>query len=162
MLYWPIINGSKCNRVSFNVMKWNESGFSPLLFTYRLNWSRRTSWGWCDDTALQTQYSNPGGLRPSTLPLGHGGSPQHWVLGVDWDWEWIVSFKPPEPENEPRTHSVKGSGANHYPRAPALKCHGELLLRINPFVTSPGDLRDSGRPFRYEARRSPGLIAFMR
>ena len=27
------------------------------------------------------------------------------------------------------------------------------------FVTSPGDLRDLGRLFRYEARRSPGLIA---
>ena len=22
-------------------------------------------------------YSNPGGPRPSTLPLGHGGSPQY-------------------------------------------------------------------------------------
>ena len=30
---------------------------------------------------------------------------------------------------------------------------------LNPFVTSPGDLRDSGEPFRYEPRRSPGLIA---
>ena len=30
---------------------------------------------------------------------------------------------------------------------------------LNPFVTSPGDLRDLGRLFRYEARRSPGLIA---
>ena len=30
---------------------------------------------------------------------------------------------------------------------------------FNPFVTSPGDLRDLGRLFRYEARRSPGLIA---
>ena len=28
-----------------------------------------------------------------------------------------------------------------------------------PFVTSPGDLRDLGRPFRYDPRRSPGLIA---
>ena len=27
--------------------------------------------------------SSPGGLRPSTLPLGHGGSPQYWVLHVD-------------------------------------------------------------------------------
>ena len=29
---------------------------------------------------------------------------------------------------------------------------------FNLFVTSPGDLRDLGRLFRYEARRSPGLI----
>ena len=41
-------------------MKWNESGFRPLLCTYRLNWARRTSWGWWDDwddTVLQTQDS---------------------------------------------------------------------------------------------------------
>ena len=31
---------------------------------------------------------------------------------------------------------------------------------LNPFVTRPGDLRNLGRPFRYEARRSPGLIAW--
>ena len=30
---------------------------------------------------------------------------------------------------------------------------------FNLFVTSPGDLRDLGRLFRYEPRRSPGLIA---
>ena len=41
-----------------NEMKWNESGFRPPLCTYRLNWARRTSWGWWDDwddTVLQTQ-----------------------------------------------------------------------------------------------------------
>ena len=40
--------------------KWNESGFMPPLCTYRLNWARRTSWGWWDDwddTVLQTQDS---------------------------------------------------------------------------------------------------------
>ena len=30
--------------------------------------------------------SGPGGLRPSTLPLGHGGSPQYWVWHVDVDY----------------------------------------------------------------------------
>ena len=29
------------------------------------------------------QSSSPGGLRPSTLPLGHRGSPQYSVLHVD-------------------------------------------------------------------------------
>ena len=38
-------------------MKWNESGYRPPLCTYRLNWARRTSWGWWDDTVLQTQDS---------------------------------------------------------------------------------------------------------
>ena len=40
--------------------KWNESGFRSPLCTYRLNWARRTSWGWWDDwddTVLQTQDS---------------------------------------------------------------------------------------------------------
>ena len=32
-------------------------------------------------------------------------------------------------------------------------------LDFDPFVTRPGDLRDLGRPFRYEPRRSPGLNA---
>ena len=32
-----------------NSKKWNESGFRPPLCTYRLNWARRTSWGWWDD-----------------------------------------------------------------------------------------------------------------
>ena len=41
-------------------MKWNQSGFKPPLCTYRLNWARRTAWGWWDDwddTVLQTQDS---------------------------------------------------------------------------------------------------------
>ena len=48
-------------------------GFRPPLCTYRLNWAKRTSWGWWDewsDTALQPHDSNPGGLRPSSLLLG--------------------------------------------------------------------------------------------
>ena len=69
-------------------MKWNESGFRPPLCTYRLNWARRTSWGWwdeSDETVFQTKdsKSSPDGLRPSTLLLGHGGSPQYWLLHVD-------------------------------------------------------------------------------
>ena len=38
----------------------NDSGFRPPLCTYKLNWTRRTSWGWWDDwddTVLQTQDS---------------------------------------------------------------------------------------------------------
>ena len=63
-------------RFEVDKWKWNGSGFRPLSCTYRLNWSRRASWGWWaewDDTALQTQdsYSNHGGLRSSTLPPGH-------------------------------------------------------------------------------------------
>ena len=66
-------------------MKWIEWGFRPLLCTYRLNWARRTFWGWRDkrdDTAFQTHNSKfePGGLRPNTLHLGHEGYPQYWIF----------------------------------------------------------------------------------
>ena len=50
----------KRNVLCCEMDKWKESGFRPLLCTYRLNWARRTSWGWWDDwddTVLQTQDS---------------------------------------------------------------------------------------------------------
>ena len=77
--------------------KWNESGFRPPLCTYRLNWARRTFWGWWDkwdDTVSRHRIRNsgPGGLRPSTLPLGHGGSPQYWLLHVDGEETHLCFF----------------------------------------------------------------------
>ena len=49
------------SRISLNTeIKWNKEGFMPPLCTCRLNWTKRTSWGWLDkwdDTALQTQNS---------------------------------------------------------------------------------------------------------
>ena len=53
--------------------------------------------------------SNPGGLRPSTLPLGHGGSPQYWLSHVDGEETFFVSFKPPRPGTEPRTLAWKAA-----------------------------------------------------
>ena len=47
--------------------------------------------------------SSPGGLRTSTLPLCHGGSPQYWLSHVDGEETFFVSFKPPRPGTEPRT-----------------------------------------------------------
>ena len=44
--------------------------------------------------------SSPGGLRPSTLPLGHGGSPQFWLSHMDGEETFFVSFKPPRPGTE--------------------------------------------------------------
>ena len=67
-------------------MKWNKWGSTPHLYTYRLNWVRRT-WGWWDEwgvTALQTQdlKLSPVGLRPNTLTLGHGGCPQYSIFTI--------------------------------------------------------------------------------
>ena len=120
-------------------MKWNGSGFRPLLCTYRLNWARRTSWGWWDewdDTALQTQDSK---LKPWRSEAGHATyrsrrSPT--ILSFTSGWGRNISFSPPRPGNEQPNSSVKGSGANHYPRAPAqqivLKHWKELKVSLLP------------------------------
>ena len=117
------------------VKKWNESisGFRQLLCTYRLNWATRTSWWWWakwDDTTLQRGIlnSNPGGLRPSTLPLGHGGSPHYWVLWVDGKKHFCF-FQTAQTGERTPSSSVKGSGANHYPRAPAQNLVAQVYCR---------------------------------
>ena len=53
--------------------------------------------------------SSPGGMRPSTLPLGHGSSPQYWLSHVDGEETFFVSFKPPSPGTEPRTLAWKAA-----------------------------------------------------
>ena len=45
--------------------------------------------------------SNPSGMRPSTLPLGHRGSPQYRVLRVDGEETFFVSFKRQDWETNP-------------------------------------------------------------
>ena len=57
----------------------------------------------------RTRNSSPGGLRPSTLPLGHGGSPQYWLSHVDGEETFFVSFKPPSPGTEPQTLAWKAA-----------------------------------------------------
>ena len=66
--------------------------------------------------------SNAGGLRPSKLPLGHGGSLRYRVLLVDGKETFLgrnifVSSKPPRPEE----------------RIPnfILFCYNGLLFRFN-------------------------------
>ena len=89
-------------------MKWNESGFRPPLCTYRLNWARRTSWGWWDDwddTVLQTQDSK---FEPWRSEAEHATSrsqrlPTILTFTRGWGRNNFVSFKPPRPGTEPRT-----------------------------------------------------------
>ena len=52
--------------------------------------------------------SSPGGLRPSTLPLGHGGSPQYWLSHVDGK-KHVLFLEPPRPGTEPRTLAWKAA-----------------------------------------------------
>ena len=94
--------------------KWNESGFRPPLCTYRLNWARRTSWGWWDDwddTVLQTQDSK---LEPWRSEAEHATSrsprlPTILTFTRGWGRNNFVSFKPPRPGTEPRTLAWKAA-----------------------------------------------------
>ena len=95
-------------------MKWNESGFRPPLCTYRLNWARRTSWGWWDDrddTVLQTQDPKFGPWRSEAE---HATSrsrrlPTILTFTRGWGRNNFVSFKPPRPGTEPRTLAWKAA-----------------------------------------------------
>ena len=94
--------------------KWNESGFRPPLCTYRLNWARRTSWGWWDDwddTVLQTQDSK---FELWRSEAEHATSrsrrlPTILTFTRGWGRNIFVSFKPPRPGTEPRTLAWKAA-----------------------------------------------------
>ena len=95
-------------------MKWNESGFRPPLCTYRLNWARRTSWGWWDDwddTVLQTQESK---FEPWRSEAEHATSrsrrlPIILTFTHGWGRDIFVSLKPPRPGTGPRTLAWKAA-----------------------------------------------------
>ena len=103
---------------------WNESGFRPPLCTYRLDWARRTSWGWWadwDDTVLQTQDSK---FKPWRSEAEHATSrsrrlPTILTFTRGWGRNIFCFFQTAETGNRTPNSGVKGSGANHYPRAPA-------------------------------------------
>ena len=125
-----IIGRTLC-AISSIEMKWNESGFRPPLCTYRLNWARRISWGWWDDwddTVLQTQDSK---FEPWRSEAEHATSrsrrlPTILTFTRGWGRNNFCFFQTAETGNRTPDSGVKGSGANHYPRAPAhhlLKLH---------------------------------------
>ena len=88
--------------------------FRPPLCTYRLNWARRTSWGWWDDwddTVLQTQDSK---FEPWRSEAEHATSrsrrlPTILIFTRGWGRNIFVSFKPPRPGTEPRTLAWKAA-----------------------------------------------------
>ena len=110
--------------VTLNPWKWNESGFTPPLCTYRLNWARRTSWGWWDDwddTVFQTQDSK---FEPWRSEAEHATSrsrrlPTILTFTRGWGRNIFGFFQTADTGNRTPDSGVKGSGANHYPRAPA-------------------------------------------
>ena len=115
--------------------KWNESGFRPPLCTYRLNWARITFWGWWDkwdDTVLQTQDSK---FEPWRSEAEHATSRSQrlpTILSFTRGWgggEHLCFFQTAETGNRTPNSSVKGSGANHYLRAPARRL-SRLTCRV--------------------------------
>ena len=92
---------------------------------YRLNWARRTSWGWWDDwddTVLQTQDSK---FEPWRSEAKHATSlsrrlPTILTFTRGWGRNIFCFFQTAETGNRTPNSGVKSSGANHYPRAPAL------------------------------------------
>ena len=105
---WMPERGTNSRSPTFQAGKWNESGFRPPLCTYRLNWARRTSWGWWDDwndTVLQTKDSK---FEPLRSEAEHATSrsrrlPTILTFTRGWGRNIFVSFKPPRPGTEPRT-----------------------------------------------------------
>ena len=116
-------------------MKWNESGFRPPLCTYRLNWARRTPWRWWDDTVLQTQDSK---FKPWRFEAEHATSrsrrlPKILTFTRGWGRNIFCFFQTAETGNRTPSSGVEGSGANHYPRAPATDVYdvdSKLLQRV--------------------------------
>ena len=91
--------------------KWNESGFRPLLCTYRLNWARRTSWDEWDETALQTQDSKfkPWRSEAEHVTCRSPRLPTILSFTSGWGRNIFVSFKPPRPGNKPRSLAWKAA-----------------------------------------------------
>ena len=134
---------SVCSRYNYLwQMKWNESGFRPPLCTYRLNWARRTSWGWWDDwddTVLQTQDSK---FEPWRSEAEHATSrsrrlPTILTFTRGWGRNIFVSFKPPTPGTEPRTLAWKAAVLTTTLGPPPLSvARQSSLIRLYYFSTT--------------------------
>ena len=116
------------------VNKWNESGFRPPLCTYRLNWARRASWGWWDDwddTVIQTQESEFEPWRSEAEHLSVTEAPGNTDFHTWMGKKHFCFFQTAETGNQTPNSGVKGSGASHYPRAPAGDTMYGVLLPQN-------------------------------
>ena len=100
--------------------------------------------------------SNPGGLRPSTLPLGHGGSPQYWLSHVDGEETFFVSLKPPRPGTEPRTLAWKAAVLTTTLGPPPSPRDVTAFLRIYGGLT----LETLQELFLYKPWRPKGFFRF--
>ena len=110
-------HGTQNSQMFEGLKKYYESGFRSLLCTYRLNWARRTSWGWWDewdDTALQTQDSK---FKPWRSEVEHATSRSRRLPTILYEWmgkKHFCYFQTAETGKRTLNSSVKGSDANHY------------------------------------------------
>ena len=114
-------------------LKWNESGFMPPLCTYRLNWARRTSWGWWDDwnvTVLQTQDSKfePWRSEAENATYRSRRLPTILTFTLGWRRNIFVSFKPPRPGTEPRTLAWKAAVLTTTPGPPSATVKEQIVV----------------------------------
>ena len=65
--------------------------------------------------------SNPGGLRPSSLPLGHGGSPHYWIFTNEQGRNILFLWNLNARGSDPRSPTPQAGSSNHCTRAPAPK-----------------------------------------
>ena len=122
--------------------KWNVKGFRPPLCTYRLNWARRTSWGWWDDwddTVLQTQDSK---FEPWRSEAEHATSrsrrpPTILTFTRGWGRNICVSFKPPGPGTEPRTLAWKAAVLTTTLGPPPTHREEDVVQWIERLTASP-------------------------
>ena len=123
----------------------NESGFRPPLCTYRLNWARRTSWGWWDewdDSFLQTQYSK---FEPWRSEAEHATSrsrrlPTILTFTRGWGRNIFLSLKPPRPGTEPRTLAWKAAVLTTTPGPPPSRersCNVDIVCPDVPELAEP-------------------------
>ena len=111
---------------SLRLIQLNEWGFRSSLCTCRLNWAKRTSPedGEMNEMTLASRHSiqnsNPSGLRPGTLPLGNGGSPQHWIFASERGRNNLFhSTWRPEWGSNPRSPTFQAGSFNRCTRATA-------------------------------------------
>ena len=120
-------------------------GFKQPLCTCRLNWARRTSWGWWDewdDTALQTQNSK---FESCSSEAEHATSGSRSLPTVLYLYEWAGKktffFETWMPElcSSPRSPTFQTGSFNHCTRGPALlKTHHYIIFFVRPRHYKPG------------------------
>ena len=101
-------------------MKWNEWDFRAHLRTHRLNWARKTSWGWWDewdDTTLQTQDSK---FEPWWSEAEHTTSEASYNIGSLSGEETFCFFETWRPDwgSNPQSPTFQAGSFNHCTRAP--------------------------------------------